>query len=67
MTVLSVPIPVSHASLTELTVIAVNSYSSKQTVRIFKILHLADGADIEYITRHSLGGGNPLTFTVQPI
>ena len=45
----------------------VSSYSSKQTVRIFKILHLADGADIEDITRHSLGGGNPLTFTVQPI
>ena len=34
---------------------------------ILKILHLADGADIEDITRHSLEGGNPQTVTVQSI
>ena len=32
---------------------------------ILKILHLADGADIEDITRHSLGGGNPQIVTVR--
>ena len=44
----------------------VGGFSSLLTVKISKILHLAGGADIEVITRHSLEGGNPLIVTVQP-